>query len=210
MDYERLKEDILSIGSQHLEKDRTGKGYICPICGSGSGNKGTGITTKDGIHYSCWVGCFSSADIIDIIGLEYGETEYHEKLKKAAEELGLDIADYETEGHKRAKKEPRPRKTQEAEKVNQQQEPQINYESFFLEASKNLDKTGYHRGISLKTLKRFNVGYVEKWKHPKAGDNVPTSPRLIIPTSKESYLARDTRENLNPKENSFLPKKSLI
>lgn len=45
------------------------------------------------------------------------------------------------------------------------------------------------------TINLFNIGYCESWKHPKHKDNekIPTTPRLIIPTSKFSYIARDTR-----------------
>ena len=73
---------------------------------------------------------------------------------------------------------------------------QRDYSNFFLQANKNLSMTDYHRGISLETLNRFNVGFVPDWRHPKAPDSVPTSPRMIIPTSNSSYLARDTREKL--------------
>ena len=63
MTNDQAREYILAHATDHLTRDRSGKGYICPICGSGSGPNGTGITTKDGTHYTCWAGCFSSADI---------------------------------------------------------------------------------------------------------------------------------------------------
>jgi replicative DNA helicase len=55
-----------------LIPDKSKRGYICPICASGSGKNGTGITTKDKVHFTCWSGCFTSADIFDIIALQYG------------------------------------------------------------------------------------------------------------------------------------------
>ena len=61
-----------------------------------------------------------------------------------------------------------------------------------MDANKHLCETSYHRGISLETLNHFNVGFVPEWKHPK-NPHSPASPRLIIPTSSGSYLARDTR-----------------
>ena len=45
----------------------------------------------------------------------------------------------------------------------------------------------------METLNRFKVGYVAEWKHPKAPKMKP-SPRLIIPTSRHSYLARHASE----------------
>ena len=34
---------------RYLQRDKSGKGWICPICGSGSHKKGTGLTTLDGV-----------------------------------------------------------------------------------------------------------------------------------------------------------------
>ena len=81
--------------------------------------------------------------------------------------------------------------------------PEMDYTNFFLQANKNLINTTYHRGISLDTLNRFKIGYVENWRHPKTPLTVPASPRLIIPTSKHSYLARDTRENLTDTQKKY-------
>ncbi len=81
--------------------------------------------------------------------------------------------------------------------------PEVDYTSFFLQANKNLIHTNYRRGISLSTLNRFKIGYVENWRHPKTPLTVPASPRLIIPTSKHSYLARDTRSNLTDMQKKF-------
>lgn len=74
----------------YLKSDRSGKGFICPVCGSGTGQNGTGITTKDKVHFTCWTGCFKSVDIIDIIGMEHGLSGFNEKYKKACELYGLD------------------------------------------------------------------------------------------------------------------------
>ena len=59
-----------------------------------------------------------------------------------------------------------------------------------------LNETNYHlkRGISFETCKRFGIFFVKEWRHPKS-HNAPFSPRLIIPTSESSYLARDVRND---------------
>ena len=85
-----------------------------------------------------------------------------------------------------------PPKSDTAEKTP---EPEPDYTDFFIQANKDLMKTEYHRGISVDTLNRFKVGFIEHWRHPKAS-SAPESPRLIIPTSEHSYLARDTRASL--------------
>ena len=182
------KNYILENATKLLEKDKSGRGYICPLCNSGSGKNGTGITTQDNIHYTCWAcGEIQNADIIDIVGLEYGLTDYNEKLAKAGELLGITVendpgAISSTGNQKQAEKTPK---------------QENDFTAFFKACSDNLEKTDYFkkRGLSLETVKRFNIGYCEAWKHPKA-PTAPTSPRLIIPTSPTSYLARDTRQEV--------------
>lgn len=201
MDIKQVKNHIRDNAASYLNLARK-EGYICPICGSGSGKNGTGITTKDGVHFTCWVGCFSNADIIDIIGREYGLTEYNDKLRKAAELFNIPIdGEYS------------PRKAESERKMNnslhkentiiqQEQEAEQDYTLFFLQANKDIEKTDYHRGLSIETLSRFKIGYVESWRHPKT-PNAPASPRLIIPTSKESYLARDIRKQIPESQRQY-------
>ncbi len=170
MNSNELKETILANSATYFLRDKKSKGYICPICGSGSGKNGTGITTKDNIHFTCWTGCFTSKDIFDIIGLQYGLTSFSDKLGKAAELFGM---------HLPVKKKISP----------SAQDNETDFSDFFLQANRHIADTDYHRGISLDTLNRFRIGYIPDWKHPKSPKMSP-SPRLIIPTGKSSYLAR--------------------
>ena len=204
MNREQAREYILARATDHLQRDKSGKGYICPICGSGSGKNGTGITTKDKTHYTCWAGCFQSADIFDIIGLERGLTDYNSQLQAACDIFGITLDAYQ------------PRSTAQEDftytqpsihnsaytTTDTQQEAEPDYTDFFLQANKDLERTDYHRGLTLDTLNRFKVGFVESWKHPKA-PNAPASPRLIIPTSRHSYLARDTRAELTEEQKKY-------
>lgn len=161
--------------TEYLKPDKSGKGYLCPICGSGSGEHGTGITTKDGVHFTCWSGnCFSNADIFEIIGKQFNLTDFNEQFEKACEIF-------------RIENDNRPR-----------QNPSLDLAEFFKKAAANIERTDYHRGISLETLKRFNVGFIPDWR---PSEKAPTSPRLIIPTDGGGYLARDTRADA-PKEYS--------
>lgn len=217
MNREEARQYIQERAKDLLQQDRSGKGYICPVCGSGSGKNGTGITTKDGVHFTCWAGCFTNADIIDIIGLQNGLTDYNSKLQTAAAELGItiesgyhrstpqeDFAPVAAEYQKQAENE---RITQQSihnsTYTTTQDEAEPDYTSFFLQANRDIDKTDYHRGLTLDTLNRFKVGFVASWKHPKAPPQVEASPRLIIPTSKHSYLARDTRAELTAEQMKY-------
>ncbi len=53
----REPQRYLQLDNQSQHRHSGKPSYICPICGSGTGKKGTGITSKDGIHFTCWAGC---------------------------------------------------------------------------------------------------------------------------------------------------------
>ena len=184
-------------GYEFFKVDKSGKGYICPICGSGSGEHGTGITTKDGVHFTCWTDCFTNEDIFGILGVMHRcENDFNEQFKLACEAFRIDIdsmSTYKSIEHANT--------TREENKI--EMNSNTDYTEFYKKAVQDLSKTNYYRGISLETLKAFHVGYVEEWRNPKAPLSVPTSPRLIIPISKTCYLARDTRNNLTQQQEQF-------
>lgn len=75
-------------------------------------------------------------------------------------------------------------------------------EPFRAEAMKYIKK----RGIGAETARKFNLGYIANWVSPTArahGANPKPTPRLIIPTSKNSYIARDTRDNVPEDEQKY-------
>ena len=198
MTREEARLYIREHATDYLERDNSGKGYICPICGSGSGRHGTGITTEDGEHFTCWAGgedCFRNADIFEIIGKQFHITDFAGQFTKACELFGIT-----PDKHEGATKNT----TSRGREVNRQpqHEPE-DFSEFCREASKHITDTSYHRGISLEVLKRFGVGYVPNWRHPKTPANVPTSPRLIIPNDCGGYLARDTRDNLTDTQRQY-------
>lgn len=89
MTADELKEYVHEHPEVFLRPDKKRKGYVCPLCKSGTGKNGTGITTKDGIHFTCWAGCFRYADILDIIGQVHNVDSYPDKLQATAEEYGV-------------------------------------------------------------------------------------------------------------------------
>ena len=77
-----------------------GKGIICPICGSGSGKNGTGISEKKGSssHFlKCWNGACDfneGGSVIDLYMLEHGmnqQTDFSRAVDELAAQLGLVI-----------------------------------------------------------------------------------------------------------------------
>ena len=203
MDRQEAREQLKGQLRPYVESiTRRSKGanmYVCPLCGSGTGNHSTGaFSIKDGTSWKCF-SCNEGGDIFDLIGKYEGIPDHSEQLKRAGELFGITIDSY------RATAQEDFREYQNQPKTEQYTHKSIHtadYTQFFLKANKDIEKTTYHRGISLETLNRFKIGYVENWRHPKA-PNAPASPRLIIPTSKESYLARDTREDIPEEQKPY-------
>ena len=194
MTREQAREYILEHAQEYFQRDKSGKGYICPVCRSGNGANGTGMTEnpKSKGHFTCWRGCFANADIFQIIGLEYRLSGFADCFDKACDIFGVTPERYgdKSDTHGRTEK-------QKAMTGNE-----TDFTEFYREAARHIGETDYHRGISMETLKRFCVGYVEQWRHPKC-PNAPASPRLIIPVGKTGYLARDTREDLTGEQEKY-------
>ncbi len=195
MTREEVQDYIREHATDYFTRDKSGKGYICPICGSGSGRKGTGITEnpKRPGHFSCWTGCFSNADIFEIIGLKENITDFNEIFNRACAEFGV-FPDSGISFSDRPK--PKAKATASADNSS------ANFREFYKEARNHLEETEYHRGISLETLRAYWVGYVPEWTHSKDTAKHIT-PRLIIPVSNEGYLARDTRKDIPDDEKKY-------
>ena len=190
---EDIKRYIKERATDYFTLDKSGKGYICPICGSGSGKNGTGITEnpKDKGHFTCWGGdCFRNADIFEIIGKQFNLTDFNEIFNKACEIFGVTVNNFTPTINYMAQNS----------KIQNKAVDVQNFTEFFKRASSNLSQTNYHRGISLETLKKFHVGFIPDWR---AKPNAPASPRLIIPVWSGGYLARDTRPNLTEQEAKY-------
>ena len=173
-------------------------GYICPICGSGGGKNGTGVTTKDKIHYTCWRGCSTNADIIDIIGIERGigtgNDSFIQRLNTAAEIYNIEI-DTNTDGQKGVDKA--------IQSINQQTIPEqaktaikantADYTEYYKQCRTDLLNSPKAisylkgRGISIQIAAAYGLGYDAVSDPAEAGH--PT-PRIIIPTSKAHYVGR--------------------
>ena len=91
MNREQAAELVRMKFRDELQRDKSGKGFICPICGSGSGRKGTGITEnpRSPEHFTCWAGCFQNADAFDIIAQLEGVQPGTGEAMRAAYELSL-------------------------------------------------------------------------------------------------------------------------
>ena len=196
---EQLKGKLRNYVDSITSKSKGASMYVCPLCGSGTGHNKTGAFSIQGdTKWKCF-SCNKGGDIFDLIGEVENMTDHTEQLKRARELYGTTDV-YRSPAQQKFKIEYQ-RHTQSSYTATQHMEGE-DHTLFFLEANKNIKKTDYHRGISLETINRYKIGFDENWQHPKA-PNSPKSPRLIIPTSKYSYLARDTRSEIPEKEKKY-------
>lgn len=223
---EELKRCLPQYAAQALEKAK-GKGlYNCPFCGSGTGPHGTGALSilPDGKAFFCHA-CEKRGDIFDLIGELEHISDHNGQLERACQLFGVSIDTpqqqpkarevFTAEGQNPAKNGQYAHNnihtntyTHEHTHNNIHTEPQ-DFRAFFLSAHKDIDKTDYpaRRGIGKAIIDRFYIGYAAEWKHPKAPASAPATPRLIIPTSRGSYLARDTRENVPEYQQQYTKQK---
>ena len=195
---ERLTEYVESITDHSAKGNR--KAYVCPLCGSGTGRNKTGAftITPDGHSWKCFA-CDRGGDTLDLIGYVEDISDYKTKIARAGTLFNLDIeapAEYQNQD----------KTAQNTDTHNSIHTPTGgNYLEFYKQANKNIQATNYpeKRGLSKAILDRFKIGYVENWKHPNASENVTGSPRLIIPVTQTSYLARDTRENIPDDQKAY-------
>ena len=217
MDYQKIREESARRVFSLFRPDRQGRGFICPICGNGSGATGDGVTF---IRDTLRVHCFKCGFNGDLIALKAQENNC--SYRDAAQVLAVlfNLAD---ESDKRYVNQtllkngifivnedyqPFSENLPQIFSAERQNEPLEDQTQFFEDAAKNLALTDYHltRGLSLKTAQKFKLGFVKNWHHPKI-PNAPESPRLIIPTSKYSYLARDVTKNLNERDKKYSKQK---
>lgn len=210
---EQLKGYLRNYVESVTQKSKGANLYVCPLCGSGTGKSGTGaFSIKNGTSWKCF-SCNAGGDIFDLYGAINGTTDYNEQLRGLSEMYGIQVASYRStaqedfspEYQNHAKSEQYTHNSIHTSVYTQADPPQqTDYTDFFLQAHKAVEQTDYwkRRGLSKETVDRFKLGYVAEWRHPKA-PKAPTSPRLIIPTSPYSYLARDTRDQIPEEQRAY-------
>lgn len=204
------------------EPDKSGKGFKCPLCGSGTGKKGTGLTagTKNPNFYKCWA-CGFEGDIFDLLQATTHKTEAVELIKEAERILHRDFLE-ENKNHVANRKEP----SKPTEKVNkkmletnvkkdgknlleqakQEEElkAQVQKIKNFIDASHKklpgaVDGLAYlkRRGISEKVAMDFGLGYTPKY-YGKMNTPAIIIPKYVKGKGVISYTARSI-ENIPDK-----------
>jgi replicative DNA helicase len=175
-------------GPKHVHGGE-GRFYNCPICGSGTGQHGTGAllvsAAKNG-KPPVWYchQCHAGGTLIDLI-MALERKDQAQAIARAKELYGNGGGVMQRTTHEQHKF---------TEVATQETETPQDYTVYFNHCKNKIGQTDYlkGRGLSDKVINAFNIGYDPTWTHPAAKNALPT-PRVIIPTGKNTYLARDTR-----------------
>lgn len=144
--------------------------------------------------------CNVTLDIFDLIGIDYGLSDFAEQVKKGAELYRIEI---EAAPRKATPEEDfRPKTGQKQAKTGRYEDthtdvythkPEADFTSYFAECRKHIGETEYHRGLSAEVLERHHIGYDTAFKTKDAVTEAFVTWRaLVIPTSRGSYVLRNT------------------
>lgn len=152
--------------------------FVCPFCGSGLGTHQTGAFTVYPETNSYY--CFACGEHGDIFTL-------YAKLNNLSLTSDFPQIVYDLE-KKFNLSSSQPIKFECSQK---------DYSQLFIKAEQQLNQTDYltKRGISPEIQRKFHCGYVPNFMYK--GNQ--TTPAVIIPTSKCSYMWRSTTENIKQK-----------
>ena len=188
----QAKESVRNRLEEYLNiiTTKKGKQYICPVCGSGKGANKTpaGQLNPDGQTYHCF-SCSFHGDIFNLVGRVEGIEDKREKFKRVYEMFNIQTA-----------QDKKRKQTRADERLAARKPPKADYITYFKECYARAGETDYFkfRGLSKATIDKYMLGYDAQWRSPKAmreGKKTPVSARIIIPTGKQSYVARATEAN---------------
>lgn len=170
----RLREYVQSVTDKHGGENT----FNCPVCGSGTGKKGTAAFNIDGTgeRWKCF-SCDAGGDIFDLIGLMEDVQDYSKQLDIAADFFGVALDDRQQEAA------PMPKQTQK------QKAPATDHRApapvevtadFSAEAAKahealmQTPQALQHftdRGLSVETIKANRLGYAPAGYNDMIGNN---------------------------------------
>ena len=202
MTRDEARNEIRARYAEYLEPAKKRGTYICPLCGNGTGSTGDGLAVDphgDRLHLKCFnPRCNFYGDLIELYQQQHGCTQ-QEAFSGLYSYFNISIDEYTAEPQRQ------PQRAQKApQEVQYMQEVQKDYTEYYRECKARISDPAAAeylalRGLSPELAHRFWIGFDPAWRSPAAierGKNPPSSPRLIIPTSTSSYIARDTRPDV--------------
>ena len=207
-----LERELLKKAPDFLGRAKDG-GFICPYCGNGSGQDGTGIKVNDKAEdkedhprYKCFACNHVYGDIIDLYMLHTGINDMRKAKYELFEKYGL-FSFQGTENNNgmnpaRAPVTSRPVTNQtpvpayesvsavKKEKINESTSAGAPDQSeYYAQCHKRVTETNYFldRGLTPEIIEKFNLGYDPQYKARPTSIPVKAA---VIPVSPSLYKAR--------------------
>lgn len=138
--------------------------------------------------------CGADYDTLDLVSIEYGVTGQALFLK-AYDLFGLSV---EGDGARIAPSH-KPNGKKDTQLIIHNTVNTIDYTQYFTQCREAIDRTDYpqRRGLTAPTLRRFSLGYDPLYHK---GTGAGTWQALIIPTSKSTFVARNTAPDAGKKD----------
>lgn len=149
-----------------LQQDRSGKGFICPLCGNGSGEDGTGLRLnprdKTRSHYKCFR-CGFYGDIVELIAQKDGIKDNAKAFDRAREIYGIEILYRDVnEVNMSNGNDTNDKNTAAAEALSDLESKQASIKGYITGCRANISEAADYlkgRGISLKTAIENGLGF---------------------------------------------------
>ena len=181
--------------AEYLRPARKSGTYICPVCGNGNHEDGTGISVDPNAKNPYTLHCFRCGmhgSVVDFYMKEHNCT-VGEAFRSLREYFGITIDREEattshTEPRKANTRGNMPIKSENATQshTDSHREPPRDYTGYYAECREHIDDAAAYlsfRGLSKETASKYGLGY-----DPRTGF-------LIIPVSDTFYIARNTDQN---------------
>ena len=219
----QLSPDVL-VENGIIEPARV-SGYVCPICGSGSGEHGTGMEHNAKIESHTSFTCRSgghSFNVLKLCALNYGldtRNDYRTLVERICAEFGIEI-EYEeftmTGGKRSGKKNRRKRRERIAPEELKNIQDDLNASPEPLKTFMKYQPDQKWRGFDCDFLLAHGCRLVNNWTPPKnRGTNkqaLTETSRMIIPCGDSGYLARlvDDVKNYELKAQPYIRGKEKV
>ena len=194
------------------------QGIICPLCGSGSGKNGTGITEKPGSKHflKCWNGGCDfnqGGSVIDLYMLEQGIESFGKAVDEMAAKMGIEIEPYTGNRSTAAEdfaEEPEETAPSFTGETAPEPAPAADFREYYRQCSENLFKFAeaqeylQKRGIDPALAAAFGIGFDPQSDPAGAPGAIGNAyrahpcPRIIMPTTPAHYVGRSIDPNTEP------------
>ena len=139
--------------------------------------------------------CNADYDLIDLIQIEYGITDVKEAFKKGYEMFNITVAQNQPKSEQYTHNTDNTHNTHKSP-VTKPDGLKPSPVEYMAKCHKAISKTSFlkDRGLSDKIVNPYNIGYDDNFYFVSNDKNIKNfnGPAVIIPTGKESYIARCT------------------